>query len=109
MAYQRKKSTEQQVVESIIRGIVAIIKLPFRGLFKSSPKGASIDRAEIQSRWHEIEKLSSGSDAHGLAQAIIMADKLFDAVLQAKTHFQNFLLARRQFLNDGGHVIAQKL
>src|SRR3989339_1339016 len=84
MAYQRKKSTEQQVVESIIRGIVAIIKLPFRGLFKSSPKGASIDRAEIQSRWHEIEKLSSGSDAHGLAQAIIMADKLFDAVLQAK-------------------------
>ena len=84
MTTKQRKSTEQQIVESILRGIVAVIKLPFGGLFKSSSKGASIDRAEIQSRWHEIEKLSSDNDAHGLAQAIIMADKLFDAVLQAK-------------------------
>lgn len=82
--YRHKKPTEQQIVESILRGIVAIIKLPFRGLFKSSSKGASIDRAEIELRWHEIEKLSSGSDAHALAQATIMADKLLDAVLQAR-------------------------
>lgn len=82
--YRHKKSTEQQIVESILRGIVAIIKLPFRGLFKSSSKGASIDRAEIYSRWREIEKLSVGNDQHELAQAIIMADKLFDAVLQVK-------------------------
>lgn len=84
MSYQRKKPIENQVIESILRGIAAIIMLPFRGLFKSSLKSASIDRAEIGSRWHEIEKLSSGSDAHGLAQAIIMADKLLDAVLQAR-------------------------
>ncbi len=82
MVYQRKKPIEHQVVESIIRGIVAIIKLPFRGLTKKST--SSIDRKEVEGRWREIEEIARSADNHQLAQAIIIADKLLDAVLTAR-------------------------
>lgn len=80
---QYRKSSEQQIVESILRGIGWVLKLPFRGLFnkKSSP---SIDRGEVQNRWQTIEQLARSSDQHNLSQAIILADKLLDAILIAK-------------------------
>lgn len=60
------------------------MRLPFRGLFKATQKGPSIDRTEVQNRWQTIEQLARSSDQHNLSQAVILADKLLDAMFVAK-------------------------
>ena len=83
MAYHQRKSTEQKIVEGILRGLWSLLTLPFRGIRKSQTKTA-IDRIEIEQRWQSVVNLSNTSDPHQLSQSIIMADKLLDAVLVAR-------------------------
>lgn len=83
MAYRHRKSTEQQIIEGIFKGLWYIISLPFSGL-KKKKSVASIDRSEIEERWQSVVSLSETDDPHQLSQSIIMADKLLDAVLTAR-------------------------
>lgn len=82
MVKNRPKPIEHQIIESVLRGIVAVIKFPFRG-FSKNKSSASIDRKEVEARWQEIENIKNSGHDHNLAQAIIMADKLLDAMLKA--------------------------
>lgn len=77
------KSTEQQIVESILRGIGWVLRLPFQRWLARS-RQPTISRTEVESRWQTIADLVKSDNSHNLSQAIILADKLLDAVLQAK-------------------------
>lgn len=83
------KTTEQQIVEGIFKGLWWLISWPFR-LLLGKRKGAgvnyqsaSFDKSFLADKWQEIEELMRLGHPSNFSRAILEADKLLDHVLKA--------------------------
>lgn len=85
------KSTEQKVVEAILKGSWWLISLPYRLLFGGKRKGGGpstslgvkgLDKGYIRSKWQEIEQLMALGSPSNYSRAVLEADKLLDHILK---------------------------
>jgi len=88
--YNNKKSTEQQIIESILRGLWWIVSWPFKLIFKKRNPGQnqqheniSLDRQFVAQKWQEIEQLMVLGHPSNYQRAVLAADNLLDHLLKA--------------------------
>ena len=86
---QYHKSTEQKIVEGLLKGLWWIITLPYRLIFKRNGlvyRNASedgLDQNFIFVKWQEIEELMRLGRPSNYSRAVLEADKLLDHVLKS--------------------------
>lgn len=88
--HYNKKSTEQKIVESILKGLWWLISAPFKWIFskknpgtRQAPENISLDRQFALNKWREIEQLMQLGSPSNYGRAILEADKLLDHLLKA--------------------------
>ena len=86
--YHHKKSTEQQIIESILKALWWLISTPLKLVFKKRNPGSrqtstniSIDRQFVMTKWQEIEQLMMLGQPSNYQRAVLEADKLLDHLL----------------------------
>jgi len=91
--YRRKKSFEQDAVESILKGILWLIAAPFRLLLflvnrkKTGSKKINYDRVELDRKYivqklQEIDQLLNLGNSSNYSRAVMEGDKTLDYVLK---------------------------
>lgn len=91
MHHYHKKTTEQQIVETILKGLWWLVSAPFKLLFggkktysgKHSYQGGGLDQQFMTDKWQQIEQLIKLGQPSNNAKAILEADKLLDHVLKS--------------------------
>lgn len=85
-----KKSTEQQIVIAILKGIWWLISWPFRFFMRKSAKTyqpnarefRSLDQSFLHQKWAEIQQLIALGKPSNYSRAVLEADKLLDHILK---------------------------
>lgn len=86
---QKSDPIEVQIVMGILKGLLWLVTLPFKGLGggKSAPAGrkhGAVNTHEVTERWADIQTtVGLGGTSH-FGQAVVAADKLLDHVLKQK-------------------------
>ncbi len=87
--YKHRQSTEQQMIETILKGLWWLISTPFKLIIKKRNPGQnqhqeniSIDRQFVLSKWQEIEQLIQLGQPSNYQRAVLEADKLLDHLLK---------------------------
>jgi hypothetical protein len=87
--YRHNKSTEQQIIESILKALWWLISAPFKLIFKKrnpgtrqTPENISIDRQFVMAKWQEIDQLIVLGQPSNYQRAVLEADKLLDHLLK---------------------------
>lgn len=84
----KKKSTEQKIVENILKGLWWLISWPFKLIFGGNRSNyrnfneGGLDRQFVDNKWREIDELIRLGKPSNNARAILEADKLLDHVLK---------------------------
>lgn len=89
-AYRRGKSTEQKVVETILKGLWWIVSLPFRLIFNKNKSKSrylgdtteTVDNTYVQNKLQEIDELVKLGSPSNFSRAVLEGDKLLDHILK---------------------------
>lgn len=78
--YQKQPGVLENVIISIGKGIWFLVSWPFKKIFGKEKE--KYNRAKNLAKWLEIEKLLDSGDEIHAEQAVVRADKFFDAQLK---------------------------
>jgi hypothetical protein len=82
----KSEPIEMQLITAVLRGLLWIVLLPFKGLGSSGAKkarrGGVVNTHEVVKQWSDIQTtVGLGGTSH-FAQGVVSADKLLDHVLK---------------------------